>query len=146
MSQSENQTNEVSLFSHLRRTAEIESDREALAQLANKRAELKFALDKILDLDINLKNKQSSSTKSESTSSATSSTTSRKDDEKGDEENEEDGVFMATSTSSFFKMCPDDSEKILRVLLEEVEKEIVTICNETQRKLHTHTESTAWRE
>uniref|UniRef100_A0A6S8WF11 Uncharacterized protein n=1 Tax=Chaetoceros debilis TaxID=122233 RepID=A0A6S8WF11_9STRA len=146
---------EGSLFSHLRRKAEIESDREALAQLANKRAELKLALDKISELQLKIKHKQSSAStsmpmsvseteteyesESESASSINKDGNDKKDQENEGEEEDDGHMFMATTNSSFFKMCPEDSEKFLRVLLEEVEKEIVTICNESQRKLHTHT-------
>ena len=148
-SEHQNQKNEEegSLFSHLRRKAEIESDREALAQLANKRAELKLALNKISELELNIKNKQSSTStsmpmsvsESESTSSSNKDGNDKKDQENEGEEEDDGQLFMATTNSSFFKMCPEDSEKMLRVLLEEVEKDIVTICNESQRKLHTHT-------
>ncbi len=109
--------NDYELVSHLRRSANIESDREELEALAKKRTELKLALDHV---------------KREGGGSA-----EKKD--KGDKDDNNtrtgDGFFMASSHASFFKINAHDTEEVLANMLKEVEMEIVEICSRVQRNI-----------
>eukprot|EP00553_Chaetoceros_curvisetus_P002611 CAMPEP_0204619410 /NCGR_PEP_ID=MMETSP0717-20131115/5797_1 /ASSEMBLY_ACC=CAM_ASM_000666 /TAXON_ID=230516 /ORGANISM="Chaetoceros curvisetus" /LENGTH=114 /DNA_ID=CAMNT_0051633409 /DNA_START=277 /DNA_END=621 /DNA_ORIENTATION=- len=105
----EMQPNDYEIVSHLRRSANIESDREELEELAKRRSELKLALEHVKRGD-----------KCTSTSSS----------------DQDDGYFMASSyASSFFKNNAHDTEQVLENLLKEVEMEIVEICSRVQRNI-----------
>ena len=96
-------------ISQLKRSADIETNREKLEELAATRAELKTALHQM--------------------------------NEQSEESKEENSYFTATTSStfssSFFRMNGDDAELMMETKLKSVEKEIVELCSQVQRRLGT---------
>ncbi len=103
----EMQPNDYEIVSHLRRSANIESDREELEELAKRRSELKLALEHV-----------------------------KRGDKCTSSSDQDDGYFMASShASSFFKNNAHDTEQVLENMLKEVEMEIVEMCSRVQRNI-----------
>jgi len=116
--------NQAPVLSHMRRSADIQTDSQQLEKLAKERKELKHVLQEL--------NSDDHPTHDNAKTIPVNSESKISMDHQGDKE-----YFVKTTSfsSSFFQMEADDVEEIVEDKLRNVEKNIVNLCTEVQARL-----------